>query len=58
MLHLLDLVFDKTIDKAVFYERYFSRPKELMLSGEKYDDIIKADVKKNDKERYEWRGHR
>lgn len=58
MVKLLDLLFDKTTDKAVFYERFFSKPKELYLSAQKYDDIIKAEVKRNDNERYEWRGHR
>lgn len=58
MLYFLDLLFDRTIDKAIFYERYFSQPEDLSLAGKKYSDIIDVEVGENKTARYEWRGER
>lgn len=58
MVYLVDLLFDKTIDKAVFYERYFSKPRELEIGGKKYEDVISSDVDIKKNARYEWRGYR
>lgn len=58
MIYLVDLLFDKTIDKAVFYERYFSKPKDLEIGGKKYSDVVESEVKINKHARFEWRGER
>lgn len=58
MVYLVDLLFDKTIDKAIFYERYFSKPGELVIGGKKYEDLASSDVEINKNARYEWRGYR
>ena len=42
----------------VYYDRYFSQDRKLMLSGKSYDEIVEADVAINKTEKYEWRGHR
>lgn len=56
--YFLDLIFDDIEDKMVYYDRYFSQDRKLMLSGKSYDEIVEADVAINKTEKYEWRGHR
>lgn len=57
-VYLLDLIFDKTVDKAIYYERYFSQKEKLELSGKSYEDIANSDVEIDSSARYDWRGHR
>ena len=50
--------FDKTIDKAVFYERYFSYTDDLVLSGRPYKTITNTEIDIDKKAKYEYRGDR
>ncbi len=58
MYALIDLLFDDDKDKKIFYERYYSRERELKFGEKKYSDIVRAQVGINKNERYEWRDHR
>lgn len=45
LVYLLDLTFDKISDKAIYYERYLSKGKELVISGKHYSEYTKKKPK-------------
>lgn len=58
MYALMDLLFDNDKDKKIFFDRYYSREKDLKIGKQKYSDIVNSEVAINKNERYEWRDHR
>lgn len=58
MKALVDLLFDDDKDKRIFYERYYSKEKELKFGDKRYSDIVSSEVGINKNEKYEWRDHR
>ena len=58
MYAFVDLLFDDEKDKNKFYERYFSREKELIIGEKNYSEIKDREVGVNESARYEWRDHR
>lgn len=58
MYAFVDLLFDDEKDKNKFYERYFSREKNLIIGEKNYSEIKDREVGVNESARYEWRDHR
>lgn len=56
--NFLDLIFDNTKDKAIFYERFYSHPAGLVFGTQTYEEIIDNPVEVNTAAKYEWRGTR
>jgi len=52
LMCLLDLSFDSIVDKSIYYERYLSRDKELIISNEPYEKFVDRKPNYDDNERF------
>ncbi|MDD2377000.1 MAG: amidoligase family protein, partial [Clostridia bacterium] len=52
LMCLLDLSFNNIVDKAIYYERYLSRDKELIISNEPYEKFVDRKSNYDDNERF------
>lgn len=59
LLSFLDLIFDDIESKVVFLDRFYAqKEKRAKLAGRDYYDILDEEIRRDENEIPEWRGHR
>ena len=59
LLAFLDLIFDDIESKVVFLDRFYAqKEKRAKLAGRDYYDILDEEIRRDENEIPEWRGHR